>query len=92
MSALKMYYENITTYQQGELYCGITMKWDYTKSYVDISIPGYVKEYFHQSGHKTPKNPQHQPYPTPKQTYGADAQKMKLVDTSKSLSTQGVKS
>ena len=43
MSALKMYYEKITTYWEGKLYCRITMKWDYTKIYVDISIQGYVK-------------------------------------------------
>ena len=31
MSALKMQYEKITTYWEWELYCVITMKWDYTK-------------------------------------------------------------
>ena len=35
------------------------MKWDYTKGYVDISMPGYVKEALQQLNHKTPKNPQH---------------------------------
>ena len=43
MSALEMYYKKITTYLEGKLYCGITMKWDYTKLYVDISMPRYVK-------------------------------------------------
>ena len=38
MSALKIYYAKITTEWEGKLYCGITMKWDYKKIYVDISI------------------------------------------------------
>ena len=43
MSALKMYYKKITTDREGNLYCGITMKWDYTKIYGDISMPGHVQ-------------------------------------------------
>ena len=43
MSVLKIYYKKITTYWEEKLYCVITMKWYYTKLYVDISIPGYVK-------------------------------------------------
>ena len=43
MSALKMYYEKIITDWEGKLYCGITMKWYYTKSYLDISMPRYEK-------------------------------------------------
>ena len=36
MSALKIYYEKITIDWEGELYCGITIKWNDEKSYVDI--------------------------------------------------------
>ena len=38
-------------------------------------MPRYEKEYLYQFFHKTYKNPQHQPYPSPERTYGADAQK-----------------
>ena len=31
MSALKICYNNITMYWEGKLYCGITMKFNYTK-------------------------------------------------------------
>ena len=44
ISALKMYYKNITTDWRGKLYCGITMKWDYTNRYVDISMPRYLNK------------------------------------------------
>ena len=91
MSSLNMYYENITTDWEGKLYCGITMKWNYTQRYVDISMPGYVKEALQKFGHKTPKKTQHQPYPAPERTYGADAHKMKPLDTSPALPTERVK-
>ena len=65
MSALKMYYENIRTYWEGELYCVIKIKWNYTKRYVDILMPRYKKKALHQFVHKKPKKPQHQPYQMP---------------------------
>ena len=67
------------------------MKWKYTERYVDISIPVYIKKALHQFGHKTPKNPQHHPYPPPEWTYDADDKKMKLLDTSPSLLSERVK-
>ena len=70
-----MYHEKITTYWEGKLYFSVTMKWDYTKIYVDISMPGYVKEYLNQFNHRQPKNTQHKPYPPLERTCGADAQK-----------------
>ena len=55
MRALKIYYENIPLNWERKLYCGITMKLNDTKSYVEISMTVYVKEDVHQFGHKTPK-------------------------------------
>jgi hypothetical protein len=26
------------------IYCGITLKWDYEKKDVDLSMPGYIKD------------------------------------------------
>ena len=40
------------------------MKYNHKKRYVDISMPVFVKEALHQFFHKTPNNPQNQPYPT----------------------------
>ena len=91
MIVLKIYYKNITTDLEGNVYCGITMKWNYTKMHVDISIPVYVKEDLQKIGHKTQIKPQNQPYPVPKRTYGADAQKMKPLDTSPALPMERVK-
>ena len=38
---LEMLY-TITTDWEGELYCGLTLKWDYVNHTVDVSMPGYV--------------------------------------------------
>ena len=54
-------------------------------------MPRYVKDYLHQFGHKTPIKTHHQPYPAQERTYGTDAQKMKLLDTSLALPTERVK-
>ena len=54
-------------------------------------MPGYVNESLHQFGHKTPINPNNQPYPAPVQTFGAYAQKMILLDTSPALRMERVK-
>ena len=67
------------------------MKWNYTKMYVEISMHRYVKEALYQFVHKIPIKPQHQLYPDPEHTYGADAHKMKQLDTSPALPTERVK-
>ena len=52
---------------------------------------GYVKGALQKIGHKIPIKPQHQLYPDPEHTYGADAHKMKPLDTSPALSKERVK-
>jgi hypothetical protein len=34
----------ITADRTGDIYCGITLGWNYDKRYVDISMPGYIKK------------------------------------------------
>ena len=41
IGALEYLYK-VTTEWKGELYCGITLKWDYDAHTVNLSIPGYV--------------------------------------------------
>ena len=41
-NALESMYK-MTTYLEGELYIRITLKWNYNKRTVEISIPGYVE-------------------------------------------------
>ena len=43
LGILEAKYPAVATDWTGGLYCGITLKWNYDKGYVDISMPGYIK-------------------------------------------------
>ncbi|KAL7453872.1 hypothetical protein ACHAXS_000312 [Conticribra weissflogii] len=67
-------YNKISKDWDGELYCGVSLKWNYNEKYVNISMPGYVQKMLQWFKHNPPSRPQHSPYlATPKQ-YGKDAQ------------------
>jgi hypothetical protein len=46
----------------GGLYCGITLKWDYSNKHVDLSMPDYIKDALHKFQHPMPKRPQYAPH------------------------------
>jgi hypothetical protein len=52
----------ITTDWTGSLYCGLTLKWDYTARTVDLSMPGYVAKALHKFTHTPDNQPQHSPH------------------------------
>jgi Reverse transcriptase (RNA-dependent DNA polymerase) len=60
LAALKQNYEAITVDWTGALFCGISLKWDYTNRTVDLSMPGYISsalaEFDHNALRKTPPN------------------------------------
>ena len=41
--ALRKYFE-VSVDEEGSLYCGITLEWDYKNLTLDISMPGYVEK------------------------------------------------
>ena len=47
---------------KGDLYCGITLDWNYDQGYVDISMPGYVQRLLDKFKHDKPTKPQYSPY------------------------------
>ena len=53
---------SITENWAGELYCGITLKWDYINRTVDLSMPGSVAATLHKFQHPTPLRAQHAPH------------------------------
>ena len=90
IKCIKEKYE-LTEDWAGDLYCGITLRWDYSARTVDISMPGYIKKLLQKYKHKMPIKPQHCPYtPAPKQ-YGAKAQAPLPVDISPKLSDDEIK-
>jgi hypothetical protein len=51
----------------GNLYCGISLDWDYINQTVDISMLGYIKKKFQEYNHMLPGRMQACPYsPEPK--------------------------
>jgi hypothetical protein len=70
IKCIKETYE-LTEDWTGDLYCDITVKWNYDEQWLDISMPGYIKKLQLKYKHRMPTKPQHCPYaPAPKQ-YGA---------------------
>ena len=55
-------YHTLKTDLEGTLYCGIILKWDYTRHTVDLSIPGYTNAELLKYQHPEPRKPQHAPY------------------------------
>ena len=75
----------------GDLYCGITLGWNYDKRYVDISMPGYIKKKLQEYGHVVPNRLQSCPYaPEPKQ-FGATVQAPAPPDDTPRLNDAGIK-
>ena len=58
----------------GQLYCGLSIDWNYEKRHVDISMPGYVKAALHKFSHPQPTHPEDAPHIWTKPTYGAKIQ------------------
>jgi hypothetical protein len=75
----------------GNLYCGISLDWDYTNRTVDISMPGYIKKKLQEYNHIMPGRIQTCPYSPDPKKFGTDAQSPIDVDTSQPLDTQGIK-
>jgi hypothetical protein len=46
----------------GNLYCRITLKWNYEKHHVYLAMPAYVKKELTKYSHVAPLKPQHCPY------------------------------
>jgi hypothetical protein len=84
ISTLRQHYE-LEEDWAGELYCGITLKWDYIKRHVDISMPNYINKMLARFDHKPPTKPQHSPHIAPTRKFGPPAQEPVEHDTSKPL-------
>ena len=57
-----------------ELFCGLTLKWNYNKRMVDLRMPGHVEKVLHQLQHQIPTITDNQPYKNVVPKYGANVQ------------------
>ena len=89
--ALKARY-NMTEDWEGERYCGITLKWDYKKRTVQMSLPGYVEAALQRFQHPAPTRAQDAPHRYNKPVYGRKQPQQALQeDDSEPLDDAGVK-
>jgi hypothetical protein len=69
IKALEQHY-TMSKYCTGGLYCGITLKWDYLNTHVDLSMPGYITAMLHKYQHPPAKRPQYAPHKWTEPAYG----------------------
>ena len=71
INALKQTYE-ISEDWNGELYCGITLKWDYIHRNLDTSMTSYIPNLLTKLKHEPPKSPVNTPLKPLPRTYGVE--------------------
>ncbi len=82
---------SLTKDWMGNMYCGITLEWDYESGHVDISMPGYIKKKLQEYGHIMPKKLQTCPYSPELKQFGKEAQAPFPADTTPKLDAKGIK-
>jgi hypothetical protein len=74
----------------GDLYCGISLKWDYGAQKLNISMPGYVKKQLLKYEHIM-RRVQHCPYAPEPKRYGINAQSPLPQDNTRKLNNKEIK-
>jgi hypothetical protein len=90
IASLKANYA-LTVDWTGNLYCGISLDWDYVNRWVDISMPGYIKKKLQEYGHVIPSRIQMCPYSPEPKKIGSKAQAPFPPDASPKLDEKGIK-
>jgi hypothetical protein len=75
----------------GNLYCGISLDWDYINQTVDISMPGYIKKKLQEYNHPLSWRMQTCPHSPEPKNFGADVQTPLAVDYSPLIDKKGLK-
>ena len=76
---------------EGDLYCGIALKWNCAKHHVDLTMVKHVMKQLTKHGHVVPLKPQHCPYSPNPIKYGKDNQAPSPLDDSSLLDESGKK-
>ena len=82
---------DITEDRTGDLYCGIDLMWNYTKRYVDLSMPKYVMKQLTRYAHPAPLKLQNCPFAPNPVTYGKGNQAPSPTNNSTLLDNAGKK-
>ena len=90
ITTLKKSYD-ITIDHKGEHFCGLTIKWNYDKKYVDISMKNYVIKALQRLQHTFPSKPQYAPHKWTVPIYGSNRQYAPDPDSSPLLPASDIK-
>jgi hypothetical protein len=74
----------------GTRYIGLTLKWDYTKRFVDVSMPGYIERALQRFVHPPPSKPEHAPHDWTAPSYGS-RQQFATIDASPQVDAKDTK-
>ena len=88
LSSLQEHYK-ISVDWEGKNYCGLTLDWNYSKGYVDISMLGYIDKLLDRIKHPRPSKPQYAPHRWTTPAYGQRLQLAPAQDSSPSLDAAG---
>ncbi len=83
-------YYTVSVDWTGELFCGISLCWDYHNKTVDLSMPGYIEKALKRFHHTPPSQPQHAPYKSAPIHFGSTKQ-IPLDDTTAVLTPLQIK-
>ena len=83
INALREEYE-IDVDWKGELYCGVSLRWNYNEGYVDSSMPGYARKQLKKYNHIS-KRKVHTPLQPLPRKYGQAAQEPLPIDDTQPL-------
>ena len=81
LTSLQNHY-TVTKDWEGKNFCGLTLDWNYTKQYVDISMPKYVKSLLHKLQYAPTKYPQYSPHHFEPIIFGRKGQQQMAKPTS----------
>ncbi len=90
IASIKSTYK-LTEDWMGNLYCGISLDWDYINQTVNISMLGYIKKKLQEYNHVLPGRMQACPYSPEPKKFGANAQTLLEVDSSMVLNDKVIK-
>eukprot|EP00957_Ditylum_brightwellii_P094342 7183458-Ditylum_brightwellii.AAC.1 len=80
-----------TVNMKGEVFCGITLQWNYDNWAVDLSMPGYIAAVLHKFQCSSPEKPEHTSHPFMHLVYHQGPQLTPEPDCLPELSSNGVK-
>ncbi|KAL7476830.1 hypothetical protein ACHAW6_002665 [Cyclotella cf. meneghiniana] len=90
LAAVLQKYYTVSIDWTGELFCGISLNWDYRKKTIDLLMPGYMDKTLKCFQHTPPSQPQHAPYKSAPLQFGTSHQ-IPLTDTTAALTPAQIK-